>query len=161
MHTERGFTILELTIVMIVAGVLAAVAVPRLFSSNDFAVRGARDFVGSALRYAQKSAVAMRRNVCVGIAGSTVSATFATAAGADQACAPSNALAQPANNLPFSDPANALPGGATVAGATSVIFDASGRPLSAPSVALAGALSINVVGASQPVTVEPETGLVR
>lgn len=161
MDSERGFTIMELTIVMIVVGVLAAAAVPRLFSSNDFAARGGRDFVGSALRYAQKSAILMRRNVCVSITGAAISATFAAAPGGDQACAPANALAHPANNLPFSDPANALPGGVSVAGAASVIFDATGRPLSAPSVALASALSISVVGASLPVTVEPETGLVR
>jgi MSHA pilin protein MshC len=161
MDAERGFTLVELTGVMVISAVLAAVAIPRLFDKNAFSARAARDFIASGLRYTQKSAIAMRRNVCVDISGGTISATYATAAGADQPCSGANALRHPANGLAYADQGNALPGGATVAGSSSLIFDASGRPLSAPSVALASTLAISVRGYAQPVAIEPETGLVH
>jgi len=161
MKAERGFTLAELVIVLVITGVLAVVAVPKLFDKNEFAARGARDFVGSALRYAQKSAIAMRRNVCVGVSGSALTGTYAAASGSDQPCAPANPLVHPANGLPFADPANALPGSATVASAASFVFDASGRPLVSPSTPMTSALVIMVNGSALPVTIEPETGLVH
>ncbi|HWK82394.1 MAG TPA: prepilin-type N-terminal cleavage/methylation domain-containing protein [Caldimonas sp.] len=161
MNTQRGFTIAELVIVMVVVGVLSAVALPRLFDQSEFAARGGRDFLASGLRYAQKSAIAMRRNVCLDIAGSTVAATIATAPGSDQSCNAGAALVHPANNLAFADPANALPGGAAVTASASVIFDAAGRPLTAPAAPLAAAMTISVAGHPVSVTIEPETGLVH
>jgi MSHA pilin protein MshC len=160
MRAVRGFTLAELTIVMLITGVLAAVAVPRLFDKNEFAARAAHDFIVSGMRYGQKAAIAMRRNVCVAVSGATLSATYASAANANQPCDPANALMHPANGLPYADASNALPGGSTVASAASVIFDASGRPLSAPSTAVTSAISISVNGYAPAITIEPETGLV-
>ncbi len=97
--------------------------------------------------------------MCVDIAGATLSATVAASPGSDQSCGA--ALLHPANGLSFADPANALPGGATVAAGASVVFDGIGRPLSAPATPLAGVLTITVVGHPVPVSVEPETGLVH
>ena len=161
MQTERGFTLAELVIVMVVVGVLATVAIPRLVDSGGFAARGARDFVASALRDAQRAAIASRRNVCVALSGSTVAITYAGTSGAAQACAAGNLLAHPANGRAYADAANALPGGATLAAATSLVFDAAGRPLSAPATPLAGALSISVNGYAVPITIEPESGFVH
>jgi MSHA pilin protein MshC len=161
MNAQRGFTMAELVIVMVIVGVLSAVALPRLFDRNEFAARGGRDFLASGLRYAQKSAIALRRNICIDIAGSTVAATIAAAPGSDQPCSSGAALSHPANNLAFADPANALPGGAAVTASASVIFDALGRPLAVPAAPLAGALTIAVAGHPVPVTIEPETGLVH
>jgi len=62
---QAGFTMIELITVMIVVGILAAVAIPRLADRSDFDNRGFQDETRSLLRYAQKSAIAQRRNVCV------------------------------------------------------------------------------------------------
>ncbi len=38
--SSRGFTMVELILVMVVAGILAAVAVPRMIGRNSFDTRG-------------------------------------------------------------------------------------------------------------------------
>jgi MSHA pilin protein MshC len=159
MQAQRGFTLAELIIVMILIGILAVVAIPRLFDQSGFAARGTRDFVGSALRYAQKSAVAMRRNVCVDVGTASLAITYASAAGSAQACAAVNTVAEPGTGQPFAS--HTYPQGASVAAATSLVFDALGRPMSASLVLLSATQSITVTGNATPVTIEPETGYVH
>lgn len=155
---QRGFTLGELVVVMVLISILAAVAIPRVFNKSEFAGRGARDFVGSALRYAQKSAVAMRRNVCVTVGATSLSMTYAAAAGSTQACSTAT-IANPATGLPFDS--KSYEESATVATPASVTFDALGRPLSAALAPLGAALVITVTNHATSVTVEPETGYVH
>jgi MSHA pilin protein MshC len=161
MRSQAGFTLAELVIVMVLIGILSVVAVPRMFDMDQFSARGTRDFVGAALRYAQKSAIAMRRNVCVTVGALQLNITYASNGGADQPCAAGNALRNPGNDLAYSDSSNALPERAPVATPASLIFDAQGRPLSAPSTPRTTALTITVTGNATPLTIEPETGIVR
>ena len=69
---QNGFTMVELITVMVLLGVLAAIAIPKLMGDNitEAAVYG--DKVVSALRLAQKSAVAKRRVVCLTTASGTL-----------------------------------------------------------------------------------------
>jgi MSHA pilin protein MshC len=158
-RAERGFTLAELVIVLVLVGILAVTAIPRLFDQNSFAARGAKDFLGASLRYAQKSAVAMRRNVCVVVTANAVAITYATSFGSNQNCAAGNLLTNPGNNKPYSDPSNIFPGGATVTSGTSFIFDALGRPRDAAFAPTAPpTLTFNGYA---PITIEPETGYVH
>lgn len=75
--SSRGFTLTELIVTIVVAGILAAVVLPRFSGSTGFEERGLRDETLAALRYAQKSAVAARRLVCVSFTGNSVSARIA------------------------------------------------------------------------------------
>ncbi len=161
MRTQRGFTLAELVIVIILIGILGAVAVPRLLDMDGLAARGTRDFVSSALRYAQKSSVAMRRNVCVAVSATQVTMTYASTSGASQACSAGNTIANPGNGLAFGDISNALPAKGPVSTPANVIFDGQGRPLSAPSTPLPAAMTISVTGYATPITIEPETGTVH
>ena len=60
---------IELVMVMVIVGIIAAVAVPRFFDNNVFQERGAADQVKAALRYGQKIAIAQHSNVSVTITG--------------------------------------------------------------------------------------------
>ena len=62
---QHGFTLIELIMVMVMLGVLAVFAAPRIFNSNDFSARGFHDETLALLRYAQKTAIAQRHTVCV------------------------------------------------------------------------------------------------
>jgi MSHA pilin protein MshC len=77
----RGFTMVELIAVMILIGVLAAFALPRLVDRNGSATLVFGDQVASSLRLAQKSATARRRVVCAQVAADAVVLRLAAAPG--------------------------------------------------------------------------------
>lgn len=68
--------------VMVLIGVLAAIGVPKLVGDNSFAAATFGDEVASALRTAQKTAVARRRLVCATVDASSVTLRMAQTPGA-------------------------------------------------------------------------------
>jgi len=69
----QGFTLVELITVMVIVGILAVAVLPRFFTVSDFEDRGGADQVKSLLRFAQKTAIAQRRNISVAISGGAAS----------------------------------------------------------------------------------------
>ncbi len=67
---ERGYTIVELVLVIVILGVIGVVAAPRFFNDTTFDERAYFDELASAMRYGQKLAVASGCNVRVAISGS-------------------------------------------------------------------------------------------
>lgn len=63
----RGFTIVELIAVIAILGIISAIAAPKLIGNDTFAARGAHSTLLSALRLAQKTAVAQRTTVYVNL----------------------------------------------------------------------------------------------
>lgn len=78
MKRQHGFTMTELITVMVIIGILSAVALPRLIGNSDMASTTYRTSVLSALRYAQKVSVSHRRLVCAIVGANSVTLKIAT-----------------------------------------------------------------------------------
>lgn len=149
---QRGFTLVELIMTMVIIGILAAVVAPRFFDNNVFQSRGFADQVQATLRYAQKIAIAQRRNVCVTFslpAPSTVTLRTASLAGAGSLC-DTDFIS------PTGDPTYVItaPDGISFT-ALPAAFSFNG--LGSPSLGQ----SIFVNGAANPIVVEVVTGYVH
>jgi MSHA pilin protein MshC len=67
----RGFTLIELVTVIVIGGILAAVAGPRFFTQTGYSQRGYAEELAAALRLAQKAAVASDCQAQVTLTAST------------------------------------------------------------------------------------------
>jgi len=76
LHFNKGFTLVELVTIMIILGILAAVAIPRMNSAQSFRSVEFRDKTIAALRFAQKTATSHRRLVCVEFEAASVTLTI-------------------------------------------------------------------------------------
>jgi len=76
---QRGFTMVELIMVMVMVGVLAAIGIPKLMGGNTTGALVFGDQVASALRHAQTSAVSHRRVVCLATTARTLVMRIRTA----------------------------------------------------------------------------------
>ena len=150
---QSGFTLVELIMVMVIAGILAAVVAPRFFDANVFKSRGFADQVQATLRYAQKEAIAQHRNVCVAFTANSVTLMIDSDIPADGICNPA-----PAGNLKSPTGGAYMitaPAGITFAAVPAAFsFNALGQPTNAPQ-------TINISGATNGITIEAETGYVH
>ena len=151
---QRGFTLIELIMVVVLIGVLAVFAAPRIFNSNDFNARGFHDENLALLRYAQKAAIAQRRTVCVVFSGST-SASLRIA----------SAAAIPTCDMDLQGPKGAPPFTITKSGVAysappgNFNFDGLGQPVDATG-ALVATQTVQIGNAAN-VVVEAGTGYVH
>lgn len=153
-----GFTIVELITIIVIAGILAAIAAPRFFDRNVFDSRGFYDQVISTLRFAQKAAIAQHRNVCVVFGANSVTLTQVATGSACPGTPPANNLASPSGQATYSvSSSNA----SFTAAPAAFSFDALGRPHDAAGALLTVQQSITVSGYATSIRIEAETGYVH
>lgn len=137
----------ELIMVILIAGILAVVAVPRMLARSSYEAYAYNDEALSVLRYAQKTAIAQRRNVFVVATAAGISVCFV-----DVTCAtpvPSPHRAGAALTAP-------APSGTTLSPATTFYFDGLGKP------SFASALTLTLISdQARQIIIEAETGLVH
>jgi MSHA pilin protein MshC len=148
---SHGFTLGELVLTIVLMGILAAIALPRLMSSKGFASRGFYDEAQSVVRYAQKTAIAWRRPILVCIDADKIRAI------SNGTCAaPLAAVPNPVNP---SDPlqTSTAPDGVTLSPTGSFSFDGLGRPSAAATITLTSAITGDP---ARQIVVAAETGYV-
>jgi MSHA pilin protein MshC len=170
---SRGFTMVELIVVMVLIGILGAVGAARFFERTGFDADAFTEQTRAMLRYAQKAAIAQNRPVYVRLAGSAVALCFDKNA----PCAPGNQVPAPSGNNSGSAATiaacgsqawycEARPAGVTLVlpvGTSYVSFDALGRPSNDAGAVASGGLAINISGdgIGRAVSVAQETGYVE
>jgi MSHA pilin protein MshC len=145
----KGFTLVELVVVILLVGIMAVAVVPRFVGRTGFDARGFSDEATAMLRYGQKLAVAQHTSVFVRVTGSTLDLCY------DSGC--TQRVLSPADRTnSFTKTAAS---GVTVVSSTGVFsFDALGRPNPDAEV------SLQVMASGEPtrtITVERETGYVH
>lgn len=152
MRRPSGFTIAELAVTIAVIGILSAIVLPVLSDRAFIDARGHGDRLRSLLQFAQKLAIAQRRNVCVTFSAGTATVTKAAAGGAAQAC-----------TLDVADPTSGAaslvanpPAGVTVSPSVATLtFNALG------AVGAAATVDVAAGGQTTRIEIEGATGYVR
>lgn len=152
----HGFTMVELIVILMVGGILAAYALPKLGAVLSVQDNAWREEVVSALRYAQKGAVARRRLTCVTITTTTIAIT---AAAANPATACTTAMKGPDGSDTFAT-AGSADAATAVAPAGVIYFQADGRVTTDGAGTTAATRTVSMSGASD-VVVYGETGHVE
>lgn len=127
---HRGFTLVELVVIIMIIGVIAVFASSRFASQDTFESRGYYDELVSATRFAQRYAVASGCTVRINIAATTYSLTTQ-----DATCGIGTPVQSPSGG---NFAATAPTGVSVTAGAASYDFDASGSVNAGGSVTVSG-----------------------
>ncbi len=141
-----GFTTVELVVTLVIVGILAAIALPRFQDSAAFTQRGFYDEVKAALCYAQKLAIAKRREVCVDFPPGQVVLTFNPTTVSGAAC--TSAVNLPGQSAPY---VVNVPAGIALVPSANFRFNGLGQPTPAP-------VTVSLTGRALPITVAAETG---
>jgi MSHA pilin protein MshC len=134
--------------IIVIVGILAALAGPRMFSTSGFASRGFYDESLAVVRYAQKTAIAWRRAVVVCVAADGVFAI------SNSDCSAPAYLPHPANGNPLR---SAAPSGVSLSPVGSFSFDGLGRPSGAMTIVVTSTIADDP---ARQIVVAAETGYV-
>jgi len=145
---QQGFTITELITVIVIVGILSAVAIPKMFDRGVYDSRGFYDQTLATIRFAQKSAIAKRKFVCVSFpADNSITLTYGTTA----ACADGTLVGPAGTSYPIVNTRASYAGFPLAA----FSFNALGSPI--PQ----NIPNIQVNGYPVAIVVEGETGYVH
>lgn len=172
-RAHSGFTLAELVLVIIVVGILSAVAVEKFGSATEASVPAAGEQMKSLVRFAQKLAIAQNREVYVTASSSYVAVCY-DAACTTKVTAPAGKNSETSATLAACGSSTwlceAAPASMSVAPSSPYVFyfDAEGRPYRSTDASNSDTSSFSTVtislsGATPAVSisVEAETGYVH
>jgi MSHA pilin protein MshC len=147
--SERGFTLVELVVVMVLMAVITAVGMSRFVDRQPFAVQGVADQLVSGLRLAQATAIAQRRTLYLQLGATPASLAVCLDAGCTQPLAPPGG----GNWLTETQ-------GVVLAAALNYSIDGTGAPSFGAAQTVQVSSSDNTINAP-PITIEPLSGHVH
>lgn len=142
---NKGFTLIELIVIIVIVGIVALIAAPRFFTQSTFDASRFHEAAISAIRFAQKVAVAQRANVFVVTSATTLALCY------DAGCA--TPVINPGGSDSF---VLNIPAGIAIT-VTSFNFNSLGQPI--PNVLTT--LAITGDPTPRQIVVEQETGYVH
>ncbi len=147
-----GYTLVELVVVMTVAGILAVYIAPRFWNQQSFSDRGYADELASALRATQKAAVISGCPAQLTLQAGSYSAAQQAASG--NTCNPADtSWSTPLIGADGSPLADSAPASTYASPIGSFQFDTQGRLTSSPGTTI-------TVG-THTITLDPGTGLIQ
>ena len=150
---SRGYTLVELVTTVVIIGILGSAAIPRLFDYQAISERGYVDEVASAIRYAQKIAIASRCEVSISIGvGSYVASQRSTLNNCNAAAAP---WTTPVRRSDASTLSGTARNDVVMAPAAVLVFDRNGQLAVNPPVFTAGIFTLTIDPFGGAVTVTP------
>ena len=135
-NNPKGFTVIEIIAVLVVVGVLAAIAAVRFRGTSTISVIGAAEMIQADIRYAQEAAMAEHTAKSVIFNNGSSVYTFSPASGMD--------------------PLGELPSGVTIGNNFTVTFN----PLGEPTAGGGGSVSVSADGQSKTISITNYTGKV-
>jgi prepilin-type N-terminal cleavage/methylation domain-containing protein len=149
---SRGYTLIELVVVISIGGILATFVAPRLFDQQTFSQRGYADELAAALRGTQKAAVISGCPARLVLAAASYAASQQAASG--NTCNPADASWPTAVvSGDGSTVAGSAPSGTTASPTGTFQFDAQGRLAASPAT--------TVTVGSHSITIDAATGFVQ
>lgn len=152
----RGFSLIELVVVITLLSVVAAIATPRATESSRIGLLPRAEQLASDLRYAQALSMSNGQRYCVTFAANNYSITTASSNCTSTVVTPAGTQQMTLQNVTLT--LSGLP-------ANYVVFDGKGAPYvsagaSPTPLASAATLTLAADGSSAILTVVPMTGLV-
>jgi len=152
MPGNRGFTLVELVLVIVIAGILAAIASPRFFQSTVYTQRAYADELAAALRLAHKVAVASDCPTLLTLTASGYAVAQPAAAGNTCSAQTPTIWSTPVIGLDAAAVQDSAPAGVVVSPTGTVEFLGTGA-------LTAGSATTLTIG-SHTITIDAVTGLV-